>query len=133
MPLRRKNGKISQHLQFLGYETVKIEDSISADHPDHGTINLVGQSWGGIVHSIHWATGNERVENEQAALRVNEENRSTDVGCFFIDNEGDLRLYAVYCGAYSKVTYGRFLGKFQQEKSRAEKVGGVVRSFKLGS
>ena len=101
----------SNHLQFLGYEITDSGESKLARHSEKW--NMVFKSYKGGLLFTAYLTGsdyakNRRNETEYLKL-INALNHAASVARFYIDDDQDLVMEAVWPADYDRSQFGAFM------------------------
>lgn len=105
----------ADHLEFLGYELDRQENSIYAMHPDKPNMFLRPVSLGVVVSTYYNVTDAAQENRSEYLEYINTLNRKSYLLMFFANEENHFNMLATYCGEYSKVSFGRFLSAWYSD------------------
>ncbi len=87
-----------------------------------------------VLHSNYWMVSDNATDDDAEFLKiVNHLNWTSYVSTFSVMQDGSLRIDAVFCGEYSRQTYGEFIDDYHQDIVRAIRSNEELRAYRDAS
>jgi L-rhamnose mutarotase len=108
-------GEIQNHLEFLGYEVSRNDDSILAIHEERPNLQIRRASGGTLLLSYWQANDYARAHRAEFLELVNYFNANATTATFYIDDDGDLGFSGWFIGDYEKMRFAQFLERWNRD------------------
>jgi hypothetical protein len=113
--LPRDAGEIETHLEYLGYEVSRRDNSIVAIHGEKPNFQI-SRANGGTLFVSYWQTNvYARAHRTEFLELINDFNAGATTATFYIDDDGDLGFSGWYTGDYEKANFTRFLERWNRD------------------
>ncbi len=108
-------NEIQNHLEFLGYEVSRQDDSILAIHEERPNVQIRSANGGTLLLSYWQANDYARAHRAEFLELVNYFNVNATTATFYIDGDGDLGFSGWFIGDYDKMRFAQFLERWNRD------------------
>jgi hypothetical protein len=104
------------HLQFLGYTVSQETDTVLiAQHPTNSNMVLSGFAYGALLCVFYTTTDQARVNRLGFLEFINTLNGNSSLSHFYVNEDSDFCIQALYMGDYDQIRFGQVLDWFNEE------------------